>query len=240
MTSLPFHPKRVSLIVKLWGKDRTSKSYSRWRRSNKRLHADQFSSATLRLKFTKVIQRQYSGQEDFGWGFDSNFGEEETSYNRHLPLVPGTIADDNGYIIYDSPAGPENSDGSWNCRTGAVNEHCTPRRWGRGQASLRGERGKTNNTEKGAWQHVFALLISTDKRRKFHSKYIMLMNWKLSYAVFSVYYILTTICPCCVGLLCCSMHVNALWLHFSWNEYSMYSSMLSQILTKSNLIDTVS
>ena len=44
----------------------------------------------------------------------------------------------------------------------------------------------SNNTEKGAWWHVFALLISTDKCRKYHSKYLILINWKLPYVVFGV------------------------------------------------------
>ena len=50
--------------------------------------------------------------------------------------------------------------------------------------------------EKGAWQHVFALLISTNKCRKSHSSYLMLVKWKLPYVVFGVYYILIPICPC--------------------------------------------
>ena len=69
--------------------------------------------------------------------------------------------------------------------------------------------------EKGAWQHVFALLISTNKCRKSHSSYLMLVKWKLPYVVFGVYYILIPICPVFVGLLCFSMNVNDLWLHFS-------------------------
>ena len=47
VTSLPFDPKIVSALEK----DRTSKLYSRWRPCNKRLYTDQFSSATLPLKF---------------------------------------------------------------------------------------------------------------------------------------------------------------------------------------------
>ena len=47
MASLSFDPKIVSALEK----DRTSKLYIRWRLSNKRLHTDQFSSATLPLKF---------------------------------------------------------------------------------------------------------------------------------------------------------------------------------------------
>ena len=47
VASLPFDPKIVSALEK----DRTSKLYSRWRPSNKHLHTDQFSSATLPLKF---------------------------------------------------------------------------------------------------------------------------------------------------------------------------------------------
>ena len=57
-----------------------------------------------------------------------------------------------------------------------------------------GERG--HNMEKGAWQHVFVLLISTNKCRQSHSSYLVLVNWKLSYVVFGVYYILIPICPC--------------------------------------------
>ena len=40
--------------------------------------------------------------------------------------MPDMVADDNGFITFESPAGPENGDGSRNCRAGAVNEHCTP------------------------------------------------------------------------------------------------------------------
>ena len=50
---IPFDPKTVSAISRLQDKDRTSKSCSRWRPSNKHLHVDQFSSTTLRLKFYK-------------------------------------------------------------------------------------------------------------------------------------------------------------------------------------------
>ena len=50
---IPFDPKTVSVISRLRDKDLTSRSYSRWRPSNKHLHADQFSSTTLRLKFYK-------------------------------------------------------------------------------------------------------------------------------------------------------------------------------------------
>ena len=51
---------------------------------------------------------------------------------------------------------------------------------------------------KGAWQHVFVfvLLISTNKCRKSHSSYLVLVNWKLPSVVFCVYYILIPICPC--------------------------------------------
>ena len=59
-----------------------------------------------------------------------------------------------------------------------------------------GRGGGAHNMEKGAWQHVFALLISTNKCRKSHSSYLMLVNWKLPYVVFSVYYLLIPICPC--------------------------------------------
>ena len=47
VASLLFDPKIVSALEK----DRTSKLYSRRRPSNKRLHTDQFSSATLPSKF---------------------------------------------------------------------------------------------------------------------------------------------------------------------------------------------
>ena len=36
------------------------------------------------------------------------------------------VADDNGYIAYEPPAGPGNSDGSRHCQAGAADEHCTP------------------------------------------------------------------------------------------------------------------
>ena len=40
--------------------------------------------------------------------------------------------------------------------------------------------GGTHNTEKGAWQHVFALLISTNKCRKSHSSCLMLVGGRNS------------------------------------------------------------
>ena len=113
--------------------------------------------------------------------------------------MPGLVADDNGYFTYESSAGPEYSDGSRHCLAGAVNEHCTPslhevrqrsdRVWGGGGG------GGAHNMEMGAWQHVFALLISTTKCRKSHSRYLMLMNWKLPYVVFDVHYLLIPVCP---------------------------------------------
>ena len=91
---------------------------------------------------------------------------------------------------------------------GAVNEHCTPSL--HGQRSDRGRGwGGEHNMEKGAWQHVFVLLISTNKCRKSHSSYLVLVNWKLPYVVFGVYYILIPIALVFVGLLCCSM---AMWM----------------------------
>ena len=74
----------------------------------------------------KLFNDQYSGKEDFGWGLDSNSGEEETDYNQHHPLVSDLVADDNGYITFKPPAGSENGDGNRNCWAGAINEHCTP------------------------------------------------------------------------------------------------------------------
>ena len=56
--------------------------------------------------------------------------------------------------------------------------------------------GGAHNTEKRAWQHVFALMISSNKCRKYHSKYLMPVNWKLPYVVFGEYCILTPICSC--------------------------------------------
>ena len=50
------------------------------------------------------------GEEDFGWGFDSDPGEEETDYNQRHPLVPDLVADDNGDITYEPPAVSENGD----------------------------------------------------------------------------------------------------------------------------------
>ena len=52
-----------------------------------------------------LSNNQYSGKEDFEWGFDSNFWEEETDYNQQRTLVPDMVADDNGYITYDSQRG---------------------------------------------------------------------------------------------------------------------------------------
>ena len=94
--------------------------------------------------------------------------------------------------------------------------------------------------EKGAWQHMFVLLISTNKCRKSHSSYLVLVNWKLPYIVFGVYYILIPICPCFCWFTVlqhvCEWSVTA----FFWKKYSIYSSMLRQMLAKSNLIETVS
>ena len=47
------------------------------------------------------------GKKDFGRGFDSNSGEEGTDNYQQHPLVPGLVAVDNGYITYESSAGPE-------------------------------------------------------------------------------------------------------------------------------------
>ena len=58
--------------------------------------------------------------------------------------------------------------------------------------------------EKGAWQHVFALLISTNKCRKSHSSYLMLVKWKLPYVVFGVYYIFNTNLPLFLLVYCVS------------------------------------
>ena len=145
----------------------------------------------------KLFNNQYIGKEDFGGGFDSHSGEQKTDYNQHHPLVPDMVADDNGYITFESPAGPENSNRSRNCRACAVNKPCTPslREEVRERSGRAGEEvggggggggGDMHNTEKGAWQHVFALLISTVKCRKYHSKYLMLVNWKLPYVVLSL------------------------------------------------------
>ena len=92
VASLPFDPKIVSALEK----NRTSKLYSRWRPSNKR-------------------NDQYNRKEDFGWGFDSNSGEEGTDNNQQHSLVPDLVADDNVYITYESSAGPEYGDGSRHC-----------------------------------------------------------------------------------------------------------------------------
>ena len=59
-----------------------------------------------------------------------------------------------------------------------------------------------HNTEKGVWQHLFALLISIDKCRKYHSKCLMFVNWKLQYVVFGVYYIVTSILPLFLLVYC--------------------------------------
>ena len=40
--------------------------------------------------------------------------------------MPDMVADNDGYITYDSPAGSEYGDGSRKCQASAVNEHCTP------------------------------------------------------------------------------------------------------------------
>ena len=40
--------------------------------------------------------------------------------------MPGLVADDNGYITYESSAGPEYGDGSRHCLDHALNKHSTP------------------------------------------------------------------------------------------------------------------
>ena len=123
VASLSFDPKIVSALEK----DRTSKLYTRWRPSNKRLHTDQFSSAIVPLKFYLSFSTTSTvGKKDFGRGFDSNSGEEGTDNYQQHPLVPGLVAVDNGYITYESSAGPEYGDGSRHCLARALNKHSTP------------------------------------------------------------------------------------------------------------------
>ena len=102
-----------------------------------------------------LFHDQYSGKEDFRWGFDSNSGEKETDYNWHHTLVPDMVTDDNDYITYGSSAGPENGDGSKKCQAGAVNEHCTPslREEVRERSGRAGERD-TQHWEGGVAAHV--------------------------------------------------------------------------------------
>ena len=87
--------------------------------------------------------------------------------------------------------------------------------------------------EKGAWQHMFALLISTNKCSKSHSSYLILVKyWKLPYVVFGVYYILIPICPCFCWLTvlqhACELSVAA----FFWKKYSIYSVHASPSASK--------
>ena len=85
VTSLPFDPK-----IRLRDKDRLSKSYSRWRPSNKHLYADQFSSVSLYLKVywsysTTSTVREKILDEDLMviWGGRVGGGGD---YNQHHPL----------------------------------------------------------------------------------------------------------------------------------------------------------
>ena len=63
--------------------------------------------------------------------------------------MPGLVADDNGYITYESSAGPEYGDGSRHCLARALNKHSTPslheevsqRRGRRGRGAQHGEGG---------------------------------------------------------------------------------------------------
>ena len=112
--------------------------------------------------------------------------------------MPDLVADDNVYITYESSAAPEYGDRSRQSKPVPSTSTAPPafvRRSSRGRTGCGGG-GGGHNMEKGAWQHVFVLLISTNKCRKSHSRYLMLLNWKLPYVVFGVYYILIPICPC--------------------------------------------
>ena len=124
--------------------------------------------------------------------------EEGTVNNQQHPLLPCLVADGNGYITYESSAGPEYGDSSRHCLARAVKKHCTPSLCEevRQRSDRVWEGGRGHSMEKAAWQHVFALQISTNKCRKSHSSYLMLVKWKLPYVVFGVYYILIPICPC--------------------------------------------
>ena len=66
--------------------------------------------------------------------------------------MPGLVAVDNGYITYESSAGPEYGDGSRHCLARALNKHSTPslheevsqrsdRVWEEGEGSQHGEGG---------------------------------------------------------------------------------------------------
>ena len=111
-----FRSKKSLINRRLQDRDPTSKSYSRWRPSNKCLHADQFSSATLKF-YRKCSAIRTVGKKtlDEGftviWGFYSDCWEEETDYNQHHSLVQ-LVADDSGGITCEPPVGPENDDGS--------------------------------------------------------------------------------------------------------------------------------
>ena len=116
VASLPFDPKIVAALEK----DRTSELYSRWRPSNKRLHADQFSWSVFKSYSSlgvllKFFNDQYNGKEDFGWGFDSISGEEGIDNSQQHSLVLDLVADDNVYITYESSAGLEYRKGSRHC-----------------------------------------------------------------------------------------------------------------------------
>ena len=163
-----FRSKKSLINIRLRDRDRTSKSYSRWHPSNKRRHADQFSSATLKF-YRKCSAIRTVGKKtlDEGftviWGFYCDCWEEETDYNQHHSLVPDLVADDSGGITYEPPVGPENDDGSdIKVKTAELvpsTSSTTPpfvRRW-----ESRGEGGLTNAQH---WQwHAVAGVRFTDQ-----------------------------------------------------------------------------
>ena len=149
------------------------------------------------------------------------------------------LADDNGDITYGPPAGSENGDGSdieaetaeSMPSTSAVLPTFVRRRRGRGRAG-QGREGvidghTTLRSGRGSRFRFTDQWLANC--RKYHSKYLMFVNWKLPYVVFGVCCIWHQSIFVFVGLLCCSMRMNDPWLHFPWKRYSVYLSMLHQI-----------
>ena len=159
--------------------------------------------------------------------------------------MPGLVANDNGYITYESSAGPEYGDGSRHCLARAVNKHCTPslcEEVRQKSDSVWEVGGGGHNMEKEAWQHVFALLISTNKCRKSHSSYLNSNACELEVAICCLWCILyfnTNLPLFLLVLMCCSMHVNDLWLHFSGKILNIFIHA-SPSASKINLFDIVS
>ena len=133
------------------------------------------------------------------------FGERDWLQSAS-PTLYDLVADDNGGITYEPPAGSENGDGSGIDAEMVEPVHPLPLWGGKGEVKWveGGREGwRMHTTDKRAWWQVCSFYWTvTGNCRKHHSKYLMLVNWKLLYVVFGVYCILTPICPCFLLVYC--------------------------------------